>query len=90
MPNKRYLAGRRYEWRIRDAFRERGFEVTRAAGSKGIFDLICIKPSQTASQNGEIVLIQTKWGKSAERELEKLKSLKDRYAGLYRVRVELL
>lgn len=37
--NPRYAKGRRAEWRSRDLFKRDGFEVVRAAGSKGI-DLV--------------------------------------------------
>ncbi len=40
MPNKRYLAGRRFEWKIRDALRYYYHLVIRSAGSKSPFDLI--------------------------------------------------
>jgi hypothetical protein len=40
MTNKRYLAGRRFEWKIRDALKYYYQLVIRSAGSKSPFDLI--------------------------------------------------
>jgi hypothetical protein len=40
MPNKRYLAGRRFEWKIKDTLRYYYQLVIRSAGSKSPFDLI--------------------------------------------------
>jgi hypothetical protein len=40
MPNKRYIAGRRFEWKIKDTLRYYYQLVIRSAGSKSPFDLI--------------------------------------------------
>ena len=43
MPNKNYLRGRRYEWKIRKRLLSQGYyEVCRTAGSKSSFDLIAV------------------------------------------------
>lgn len=42
MPNKNYLAGRRFEYRVRNYFRKQRYTVLRTAGSKGPVDLIAI------------------------------------------------
>lgn len=42
----KYDAGRRFEWQIRDALIEDGYDVIRSAGSKGKVDLVAIKPGQ--------------------------------------------
>jgi hypothetical protein len=42
MPNRKYLAGRRFEWKIRDALRYYYQVVIRSAGSKSSFDLISL------------------------------------------------
>lgn len=58
MPNKNYLAGRRAEWRARDMLKKVGYHtVVRAAGSKGLVDLIAI------SRHGTL-LIQVKHGRA--------------------------
>jgi Holliday junction resolvase len=36
-------AGRRFEWKVRDALRADGYTVIRSAGSKGAVDLIAFK-----------------------------------------------
>jgi hypothetical protein len=48
-----YDLGREVEWAARDDLTDNGYAVTRAAGSKGPFDLICLKP-------GQILLINVK------------------------------
>jgi len=58
-----YRRGRSAEYRVRDIFIKRGFEVIRSAGSKGRFDLIAIDWTR-----GEIFFLQVKSGKSATRE----------------------
>ena len=60
----RYANGRRFEYKVRDDLRARGYLVVRSAGSKGKVDLMAVG-------NGEIVLCQCKnngWGKPSERE----------------------
>jgi Holliday junction resolvase len=50
-----YQAGTRFEHKIRDDLRENGYEVLRAAGSKGAskVDLVALKP-------GQLLFIQAK------------------------------
>lgn len=45
--------GRAREWRSRDLLEREGYEVVRAAGSKGVFDLVGFRKD-------EIVLVQVK------------------------------
>lgn len=44
-PNKNYEQGRRIEYKTRDYLVERGYEVVRAAGSKGKFDIVAYNDS---------------------------------------------
>lgn len=53
----RYASGRRAEWRARDLFKNRGCDVVRSAGSKGLIDLVALCPA-------DVVLIQVKYTKS--------------------------
>ena len=56
--------GSRSERRVRDAFEAQGYYVTKAGGSLGIFDLICLHPDIG------VVLIQVKsngWASPDER-----------------------
>jgi hypothetical protein len=41
--NKNYISGRRFEYKRRDAWVEKGYTVARTAGSKGPFDLLCFR-----------------------------------------------
>jgi hypothetical protein len=43
MPNKRYLAGRRFEYKVKRVLEKNGWEVLRTSGSHGLYDLICIR-----------------------------------------------
>jgi hypothetical protein len=43
MTNKRYISGRRFEWKIKKVLEENDYLVTRSSASKGLFDLIGIK-----------------------------------------------
>jgi len=55
--NKKYVKGRSFEYQIKKIFEKRGFNVMRASGSHGLFDLIAFK------KNGneiETIFIQTK------------------------------
>jgi len=51
----RYAVGRRFEWRIRDHFKEAGYFVLRSPRSAGPVDLIAIR-------KGQILFIQCKLG----------------------------
>lgn len=46
-----YAAGRRVEYRWSHYFQDNGYEVQRAASSKGVADLIAIKPGQVLLVN---------------------------------------
>lgn len=48
-----YQRGRTFEWKVRDALQEDGYDVLRSAGSKTKIDLVAIKP-------GQILFIQCK------------------------------
>ena len=46
-----YSDGRRVEYAVVDYLRQQGYETTRAASSKGVADVIGIKPGQVALVN---------------------------------------
>lgn len=48
----KYSVGRAYEWEVRKMFEAEGYEVIRAAGSKGPFDLVARK--RTAHRKREV------------------------------------
>lgn len=50
--NRRYVKGRRFEYRVRDFLRSHGWVVIRSAGSK-VIDLVAMK-------NGNVLLIECK------------------------------
>lgn len=72
--------GRRYEWKIRDQYIEKGYIVTRSASSKGKIDLIAIHP-----QLKIIALIQCKAGKLSNPEKERILSHLKQFEGQYTV-----
>jgi hypothetical protein len=43
MPNKNYLAGRRFEYQVKEALEKMGWTIIRSSGSKGLFDLVGVK-----------------------------------------------
>jgi len=63
-----YAKGRRFEWKVRDYLRKKGFTVIRAAASKPI-DLVALRP-------GEVLLVECKYNspltKARKRELLEL------------------
>ena len=64
-----YNDGRRFEYKVRDALREDGYEVLRSAGSKTKIDLVAMKP-------GQIIFVQCKLnGLCSPAERSKLRDL---------------
>ena len=57
---RNYAKGARYEREVAQMFREAGYEVTRAAGSKSPFDVIATKLSPTTKKVCFIALVQCK------------------------------
>lgn len=53
MPNRHYIAGRAFEYRVIRDLQERGFWCIRAAGSKGAVDILALA-------KGQILLVQAK------------------------------
>jgi hypothetical protein len=43
MPNKRYIAGRQFEYKVKRHLEKGGWKVLRTSGSHGLFDLIALK-----------------------------------------------
>lgn len=43
MPNKNYLAGRAFEYKVKARYEEHGYTVLRMAGSHGPYDLIAYR-----------------------------------------------
>ena len=76
--------GSRYEYKIRDQYKKKGYYVIRSAGSLGIFDLVAINP-----QTKIICLIQCKAGKLSKKEKESILEVLKAYEGQYTVIGEL-
>lgn len=43
MVNKNYLSGRRFEYKVKHLYEQKGWVVLRTAGSHGFADLVCLK-----------------------------------------------
>jgi Holliday junction resolvase len=62
----RYHLGRRGEWKVKRMLQRDGYYVVRAAGSKGVADLVAIK-------NGQAFLVQVKRNhRPNQKELDRL------------------
>ena len=73
MPNKRYVKGRNFEYRVKRYFEAKGYFVVRSAGSKGVFDLIAIT-------DGEVIGIQCKkHGQVSKDELNRIIEVSKKY-----------
>ena len=68
MPNRNYLSGRRFEYKVKAAWEAEGWKVLRTAGSHGEFDLIAYRGGKTTP-----VFIQCK-RVTKEREADKMLS----------------
>lgn len=51
-----YTKGRNFEYKVRDDLIEKGYYVTRSAGSKGLIDLVAIHPKN------KTIMVQCKYG----------------------------
>ena len=62
MPNLNYVKGRRLEYRVRDYYKDKGFEVFRTGGSHTPADLICISSGYSLhnSEVAQVILVQCK------------------------------
>lgn len=70
MPNKNYVAGRRFEWDLMKVMKLKGFKCIRASGSHGEYDIIAYRVDQKP------LFVQckvTKTPKEGERLLKKFK-----------------
>lgn len=66
MPNKNYLAGRRFEYKVKKDWEAEGWKVLRTAGSHGEFDLVAYRQGRTTP-----VFIQCKRVES-EKDLDRM------------------
>ena len=105
MPNRRYEAGRRYEYKVKKQLEKEGWTVLRMAGSHGLFDLVALRHLELNGmdidprgflrprklQKNEMRLIQCKTGASAKRAIKEVERTDiKRFEGLYNVSVEVV
>lgn len=78
--NKNYKKGRRFEYRVMEILRGKGYFCMRAYASKGPYDVIAIRPAN--QMNPVPLLIQCKTnGKLPKKEREKLIDLDKKWHG---------
>ena len=68
MVNKNYIAGRRFEYKVKHLLERKGYTVLRTSGSHGFADLVAVKNDY----NARIIFIQCKNRKATKEEIEKL------------------
>jgi hypothetical protein len=49
MPNRNYITGRRFEYKVRDTWRSRGYTAFRSAGSHSPYDVVALQPCGESS-----------------------------------------
>ena len=82
MSSKNYAKGRAFEYRVQNHLRKKGYYVIRSYGSKGLYDLIAIPPSNDKNIQNYPLMIQCKTNgyiKPVER--ESLKSNRYKWQG---------
>lgn len=78
--------GRRKEYQVRDILIAEGYLVTRAAASKGAFDLIAIPTRQVARKElHEVRLIQVKSKKFSKQERLEMQAVKAQIASSFHI-----
>ena len=68
MVNKNYIAGRRFEYKVKKYYEDKGYTVLRTSGSHGFADLIAVRNGVNPKR---IVFIQCKNRKPTKQEIEK-------------------
>ena len=68
MVNKNYIAGRRFEYKVKKYYENKGYTVLRTSGSHGFADLIAVRNEGSLKR---IVFIQCKNRKPTKQEIEK-------------------
>ena len=65
MVNKNYIAGRRFEYKVKKYYEKKGYTVLRTSGSHGFADLIAVRNKESLKR---IVFIQCKNRKPTKQE----------------------
>lgn len=69
MPNKNYLRSRARETKVKNEFQSKGYYAIRAAGSKGVADVVAIKPSDCGhGEHFDVRFIQIKVSENLRKE----------------------
>jgi Holliday junction resolvase len=87
MPNKNYVKGRKFEYKIKKEYEDKGYLVFRTAGSHSPADLIAFSPFWVYEFNPmpmtNPILIQCKNTKKiylpGDKEIEQLKNIAEQY-----------
>ena len=82
MPNKNYVKGRNFEYRIISYLRKKGYYCLRAYGSKGLVDILAIRPNYNPDMEHHPLMIQAKYnGYVHPDEMKKLKENEHKWQG---------
>lgn len=90
MVNKNYLAGRRFEYKVKKYYENKGYTVLRTSGSHGFADLVAIKRQDHLIH---ILFIQCKNHNPTNKEIEKLNEfqwVKETTSDFSSIRVKIL
>lgn len=74
MTNKNYIAGRRFEYKVKKYYENKGYTVLRTSGSHGFADLVAVKNSFLSWRQNKtktIIFIQCKNQKPTKQEIKK-------------------
>jgi Holliday junction resolvase len=80
MPNRNYINGRRKEYKVVHAFKDKGFTALRSAGSHSPIDVVAINPDTK-----KIVLIQCKPKSMSENKKKEIEEKNKKLNGLFEV-----
>ncbi len=77
MPNKNYIAGRRFEYKIKKLYEKQGYTVLRSSGSHGFADLIAVRQDKFIYRDAimykaRIIFIQCKNRRPTQKEISDL------------------
>jgi Holliday junction resolvase len=83
--NKRYIAGKKFEYEVKEHYEKEGYYVARAAGSKGIADLVAIPNRENYFLPELALLIQckkTSYKKLSKREIREFLETASKYKAI--------
>ena len=83
--NKRYIAGKKFEYKVKEHYEKEGYYVVRTAGSKGIADLVAIPNRENYFLPELALLIQckkTSYKKLSKREIREFLETASKYKAI--------